>query len=226
MRHHLPILFFLAACSSPTPGPVQAKVELKVDDKTTESTEPKAPKVKTPPRVATPIPAPTGPSATVEGFGLKMELYPPFQAARIGEWMRRDHVETLMWSWWDVTAPASGRSGTVGLYNLVIVPGKPQRPGAELQTFQVEEQGEMVTAFRYGDDGTELRLAPGLTSLEGVGTLNMGSNDTVWTWKSDGKAVPWPDREFVHSADPTSGSLLEMDGRPHQPFGPWPSDKK
>ena len=174
-------------------------------------------------RPATPPPPGPGPHAILQGYGIEVELYPPFQAARIGKWMNREHEDTLMWSWWDTSAPGAGQNGYVGLYNLVIVPGKAQPPGTALQTITAEEQGKPVTAYRFGDDGTEVRLAPGVSSLEGIGVLRQGPDQAKWTWKAGEQSKDWPDRQFVHSADPAKGEPLDMDGNPHRPWGPWPT---
>ena len=204
------LLMSLAACSDelePTAAPPPEPV-------------PEAPakpaKPEPPPRAPLPPAVPVAGYETVAvvGFGVRLELNPPFQAAIMP--MRRDDGQRLVVSWWDVNAEGAATRGRAGLHNTIILPGDIV-PGAK-PTPAIDEDDNPI--LRVG--GTVVRLPTGASSLGGAMTVLPGPPDEVWR-VTVGAAAPvdWPERTMLHSEDPATGSSMAFKKRPEKPFGPW-----
>lgn len=166
------------------------------------------------------------PAVAILGYGLRMELHPPFQAAVIrppqeeGEPPPEDPGRLIV-SWWDVTARGAGQSGVVGLHNTVIIPGRPQ-PGAPF-TESVEGEGRKLRhRLTQGEGGTVVELPRGASTLGGAMTLSAGPADPSWTVQvGEAEPQPWVEGQLLHSGDPAEAAIY-FDGRPQKPWGPWP----
>ena len=179
-----------------------------------------------PPASAQPLPpgAPLAdyPTVALVGFGLRFELNPPFQAARMGGLLEEGNPNVVFVSWWDVNAEGAGQNGRAGLYNVGIVPRALPEGATTYTPVQVERDGKTTTALRIGDTGTELRLPAGINALGGMGTVKVGPNTDDWRIQvGDAEPVEWPDKEMLHSWDPADGGPVHFDKMPQKPHGPW-----
>lgn len=166
------------------------------------------------------------PTVAVQGYGLRLELTPPFQATRMQGLYGKEGAEVLVVSWWDVTHPDAGKHGRVGLYNVGLIPGSPQSEDRTLQPVAELERGKrVVRMIRLGTDGSMLRFPDGHNALGGMGRLSVGPAEERWTVQVD----DLPPVEFaeagvmLHSWDPASGSPIHFDTRISQPYGDWPT---
>lgn len=209
------MIFSLAlACSTaPTPSepdnapPAEAETE----------TEPTAP-----PREPEPLPPgvpSTGPAVSLVGFGFRLTLNPPFQAAMLGK------DDTMIVSWWDVNADGAGQHGRIGLYNITLVPGAAEGSVSEggFEPVEVERRGAPHTVLRRGAEGPEARLPEHINGLGGMGTLTVGPEQRAWSIEVEGQpSTPWPEgNRMLHSWDPTDGGPFRFQQMPVQPWGPW-----
>lgn len=152
------------------------------------------------------------------GFGLRLHLNPPFQAARIGHMLPSGHPETLAVSWWDTTAPEAGQHGDAGLYNITLIPGEPQPEGSPLSTVDQERPVQ----YRIGDTGTVVRLPKGFDALGGMGRLEPGPTTQSWSVETVSETTDLPIGPLLHSGDPESGTPFYFKEMPDRPWGAWP----
>lgn len=174
-----------------------------------------------------PVPLPDGkvvegvPPVYLVGHGLRIELRPPFQLARMGAAMG-EHADLVVWSWWDVNAEAAGQHGRVGLYNISIVPSDqtvaPGPPVADTET----RRDRTLHLLRFGKGGPFLRFPEGHNALGGMGVAERGPTDPVWRFQvGDGPLLEWADQAMVHSGDPAKGESVRFLMKPEKPWGPW-----
>jgi hypothetical protein len=223
----LPLLLCVAACSGAapsepvTPEPVAPAVESKGNVKSESADKPKAPA--TPPGPLPPGTAtPDFPTVALVGFGLRFELNPPFQAARMAGLLEEGNPHVLFVSWWNVHADGAGQHGRAGLYNVGIVPHALPDGATTFAPVEIERHGKKTIALRLGTDGTELRLPAGINALGGMGLAKVGPNTDTWKIQVDtAEPVEWPENTMLHSWDPKDGGPLYFDKMPRQPFGPW-----
>lgn len=211
--------FFLWACTTASPPST---------DPVTPSTEPSS-DAEPAPNDATPAPAepdvaytalPAGVAVNtqpvfIEGYGFKLTLNPPFQAALLGR------EDVMIVAWWDVNAEGAGQNGRAGLYNITLVPGNPETTG----DFTVQTLVEGEDAFqvlRQGEDGAMVRFPNGVNGLGGLGQLTTGSTERAWRVNVAGESMEWPEpRAMLHSWDPNDGGPARFQRQPVQPWGPW-----
>ncbi len=165
------------------------------------------------------------PTVAILGYGARFELNPPFQAADMTP--RRDGEiigeGQLVISWWDVTAKNAGRSGIVGLHNVVVIPKEGTAEGAEPTPGTYEEGRVFRQTLVLGEGGTEVRFPKGASELGGAVTVKSGPTHPVWKVQvGDAEPVEWPGATMLHSGDPAKDGPIFFDGRPRQPWGPWP----
>jgi len=199
------------------------------------------------PPAATPAPEPSAPSPTPEpvaeppaeapalpegrlperwepvaliGYGIRLELRPPFQAVRLGNILEGAGADGLVVSWWDTSADGAGKSGDAGLHNLIVVPRSATRADAQISMHL--EGDPPVTVLRMGEGGTELHLPAGYGALGGAGALSAGPTDPEWRLLVRGEIVPLTPGPMLHSTDPATGSPIAFQDRPSRPWGAWP----
>ena len=150
----------------------------------------------------------------LSGYGVRVTLYPPFQAAQMGP--------GVILSYWDVTATQAGASDVAGLHNVQLKPAIPSDPAATFsESIRRHDRGEQVV-LRLGTDGTELILPTGISALGGMGSVEPGPRVESWTVEAAGISAPWPEQTMLHSADPSQGDPFSFEQRPRKPWGPWP----
>ncbi len=200
-----------AGASSPDPAPEKAKSE----------TAAKA-------RVET-GPLPPGepmvdfPKVSIVGFGLRFELNPPFQAARMSGMYQSESEEVLIVSWWDVGHEAAGQHGRLGLYNVGIIPAPKPADAAALRAFTEEGRKGTEHRLQVGETGSIVRLPDNYSALGGMGVISMGPADAEWRVEvGDAPSVAFPRDHFLHSWDPADGGPIHFDKMPRQPYGAWP----
>jgi len=223
----------LAACSgaaTPEPAPPEApEAEPSAKAASPAKTSKAAPKQAASPEAQKPPePLPPGasqagfPTVALVGFGLRFELNPPFQAARMANMLEEGNEHVLFVSWWDVNAEGAGQHGRAGLYNVGIVPHALPEGATEYTPVDVERNGKTTIALRLGDTGTELRLPAGISALGGMGVAKVGPNTDSWHIQvGDAEPIEWPDKQMLHSWDPADGGPVYFDKMPRKPFGPW-----
>lgn len=219
----LTLTLLLAACGTPSPpsAPPAAPEPAASEDASETPAVSEAPAV--PERRPLPA-APANPQAVpvaLVGYGMRLQLHPPFQAARL-DLVEGDNGDGIVLAWWDVTAPGAGQNGVAGLHNTSILPKVATTAGTAPTEAEVEHGKGRATAFRFGQDGTEVRLPPYATTLGGVGELSAGPTDPGWFLEYGEERVPWPADTMVHSADPESGAPVSFLKMPQKPWGPWP----
>ncbi len=195
--------------------PVVASVEI---------VEPRDPDAAPTPPAPDPTPLPdgvpwTGEPVALVGYGIRLTLNPPFQAA----WMGTVEGEgTMVASWWDVTADQAGHSGAAGLYNIGIhIAPLPEGTPAIRQT-TIVKRGRTYYALQVGETGTMVELPEGHNALGGMGTLSPGPAREEWRVQvGDAEPMVWPDRDMLHSWDPADGGPAKFLQRPSKPWGPW-----
>ena len=164
------------------------------------------------------------PTVAIVGHGIRFELNPPFQAARMPGLYASENPDVLVISWWDVGHEAAGRNGRAGLYNVGVIPAEMPRGSPSL--LALSEQGEKGIQHRLqvGETGTAVRLPGNHSGLGGMGTLSVGPADPRWRVQvGTAEPVELPDKEFLHSWDPASGHAIHLDRTPQKPFGDWPA---
>jgi hypothetical protein len=218
-------LFFalvLVSCSNPPappePGVVAAPGPSAEGTPVSPPAEAAAPESKVALPAATPAPGAV-PVALV-GHGIRLELNPPFQAARLGAFIPDATPDTIVVSWWDVAAEGAGKSGVAGLYNTVVAPG-PGVAGDRLIPGTREDRGVITHVLRTVQGGTELRIPDGYRELGGAGRASPGPADAAWKVEFGGQVVEWPPDTMVHSSDPASGPAVTFEKMPRRPWGPW-----
>lgn len=168
-------------------------------------------------------PTPGYPTVALVGYGVRLELHPPFQAARMAGMFGSDSADVLVVSWWDVGHEDAGRHGRVGLYNIGIAPAPLPEGSPEVRRVMETDEGEVSYLLQVGETGTKVHLPAGIHALGGMGTLTVGPADPTWGVQvGDAPPVPIPEQELLHSWDPATGSAIEFDRMPKQPYGPWP----
>ena len=191
------------------------------------SVEPEAPRARQaapapPPKAAKPLPTPPDPAlgtTTLEGYGVALDLRPPFQAMRARFADADDH---LVLTWWDVSTAGAGGHVARGLYSVALVPGAPSAKDDTLARIDRDDE-HMPVAFRLGSTGTEVRLGAPLQTLEQIGAT-LRRSDHRGGWRIDGQPEEaWPRHQLLQSADPASGATYEVVDRPTRPWGPWPA---
>jgi len=162
----------------------------------------------------------TAVSVAIVGYGIRLDLRPPFQAVRMGGMLEGLGPDGLVVSWWDTTAKGAGKSGDIGLYNAIVFPVAETPAGASVQVITEGDPAE--TRLRLGDAGTEVRLPAGATALGGMGTLQAGPTHTEWRLVVAGETVVFPPGPMLHSADPAEGTPIAFLDPPTRPWGAWP----
>jgi hypothetical protein len=180
----------------------------------------KEPRQKPPRPEPAPLPAAVPvegyPVVAVVGFGVRLELNPPFQGAI---WPEKTMGNRLILSWWDVTAPEAGRSGRGGLHNTSVMPGD-MEPDATPTRSTTGEGDSLFHVIEVG--GTVVRFPAGATELGGAVTVKTGPAIEAWKVQvGDGELQEWPDKSMLHSTDPATGAPIAFKMRPAKPFGPW-----
>jgi len=233
------LFLLVVACggpSAPEPGP--AEVQQGGSDpaasgavKAPTPDVPDAPKVEAAFEAEGVGPLPTGrsvdgfPRVAVQGFGLRLEVNPPFQATRMKGLYGEDDADILVVSWWDVTHPEAGQHGRVGLYNVGLVPGEAQPDAGDFLPVASVERDRVIRTLRLGTSGSYLRLPDGHNALGGFGTLSKGPAEQKWTVQvGDDPPVDFADPGvMLHSWDPSDGGPIHFDTQISKPFGAWPA---
>lgn len=164
------------------------------------------------------------PTVAIVGHGIRFEVNPPFQAARMPGLFDSDSPDLLIVSWWDVGHEAAGRNGRAGLYNVGVVPGDllPGTPAIRALSEQGKNGEEHL--LQVGETGTSIRLPASHSALGGMGTVSIGPAEPEWKVQvGDAEPVAFPDKHFLHSSDPGSGEAILFDPTPRKPFGAWPA---
>jgi hypothetical protein len=176
---------------------------------------------------AAPVPLPDGkavegvPPVYLVGHGLRIQLHPPFQLARMGAAMG-EHPDLVVWSWWDVNAEAAGKSGRAGLYNVSLVPSDKTVAAGPMVVDTETRRSRTLHLLRFGKGGPFLRLPEGHNALGGMGVAELGPPDPVWRFQvGDGPLLEWEDKLMVHSGDPAKGESVRFLVKPVKPWGPW-----
>jgi len=152
------------------------------------------------------------------GFGVRLVVHPPFQAAMLGE--QFDDL-TLVVSWWDVLAKGAGVDGRAGLHNTVLKPGVPVADAVPVAGTRGEGR-RLLHTLTFGEGGTEVRLPEGFDGLGKALSLGPGPVHPAWRVQVDqDEPLDWPSKTMLHSNDPTTGSPVAFEGRPRKPWGPW-----
>jgi hypothetical protein len=166
------------------------------------------------------------PKVAILGFGVRLELNPPFQAARMNGMYDSESEEVLIVSWWDVGHEAAGRHGRVGLYNVGILPEAKPADATELRAFTEEGLKGTEHRLQVGATGSIIRLPDNHSALGGMGTISVGPADAEWRVQvGDAPPVEFPRDHFLHSWDPADGGPIYFDKMPRQPYGAWPEIK-
>lgn len=155
------------------------------------------------------------PTVAIVGYGLRLEVNPPFQAAL----MERGDEATgrLVVSWWDVNTPGAGVHGRAGLHNTSILPGEVVAGAKPSEPTKGEKDRYEITV-----GGTTIQLPEAASTLGGALAIGKGPADPMWRVQvGDGELQEWPDRAFLHSQDPAEGSAVLFQSRPVRPYGPW-----
>ncbi len=234
MRTILPICCFLVACGGPdateAPTPDAAAAQTPASSPGDPSPgakdgKGKTAKVKPADKPLGPLPAstpvPGAPQVALLGYGLRIELQPPFQVARMGKMLGED-PDMAVWAWWDVNDPMAGKHGRLALYNNGVVPGQTVQPDAPIALTEQGEGTKLRHVLQQGADGTLVRFPQGYNALGGMGVVKPGPADRVWKFQvDDGPLIEWPDGTMAHSADPASGASVSFLTQPEKPWGPW-----
>ena len=163
------------------------------------------------------------PKVAIVGFGIRFELHPPFQAARMNGMYDSESEEVLIVSWWDVGHEAAGRHGRVGLYNVGLIPAPKPADVTELRAFTEDGRKGTEHRLQVGETGTVIRLPDNHSALGGMGVISVGPADAEWRVQvGDAPPVAFPRDHFLHSWDPADGGPLYFDKMPRQPYGAWP----
>ena len=211
-------LSMLAGCGSPTVPVPTAVVEAQPESHGRAAEEAKPAK----PDKGIPTPADQAlRPMSIVGYGVELELRPPFQAmhARLAE-----STGHLIVTWWDVAFVGAGGHPVRGMYSIVLVPGESLDPSGTIEKIPSEDPRRQ-TVYRVGTNGTEVRLETPLQTLEQIGgALKRGPDVASWTLH-DGEIVDFPGAELLQSADPATGHPYELTGKPTRPWGPWPPEE-
>lgn len=218
------VLFLLAACTASPPAPPAEPATVQAPAASdSEVRQADAPPVEEP-HPAQPLPAgrlpPNAEPVSLAGYGVRIQLRPPFQAARLGSTVQGGGPDSVVWSWWDTTAPQAGQHGDAGLHNLEIVPRPPPDGGATFRTYQRGDPP--ITVIQLGQEGTEIRLPEGFNHLGGAGAVEPGPDRLSWTIDSGTTSEPIPDGPLLHSTDPSEGAAFAFLRTPKRPWGAWP----
>ena len=163
------------------------------------------------------------PKVAIVGFGLRFELHPPFQAARMNGMYQSESEEVLIVSWWDVGHEAAGRHGRLGLYNVGIIPAAKPADATALRAFTEEGAKGIEHRLQVGETGSIVRLPDNHSALGGMGAISVGPADETWRVQvGDAPPVEFPKDHFLHSWDPADGGPIYFDKMPRQPYGAWP----
>lgn len=217
------LLLLLAACTANPPAP-----PAEPESAPSSETDSRAPRADAAPKEAAssaqPLPAgrlpPNAEPVSLAGYGVRIQLRPPFQAARLGSTVQGGGPDSVVWSWWDTTAPKAGQHGDAGLHNIEIVPRPPPKGGATLRTYQRGDPP--ITVIQLGQEGTEIRLPEGFNHLGGAGAVEAGPARLSWTIDSGDASEPIPDGPLLHSTDPAEGAAFAFLRTPKRPWGAWP----
>lgn len=217
----LAMAWLTAGCPSPSAAPTGGAPTTDAPDTDVKPAQPKAEKKKPEPMVPPAAPVPVQ-SVAIVGYGLKIDVHPPFQAAYMGVYVEDGNSEGLIVSWWDVTHPAAGRTGHAGLYNLGVAVHDNPPDAPIVQTTLSWPDGRTGTAYRRGETGSFVLLPPELLEMGGVGQVSVGPEDQAWSIEVDGERTPFNKETMLHSHDPATGSLFSIERDPRKPWGPWP----
>jgi hypothetical protein len=209
-------LVVLAACGRSAPIEDPTPTSIQRASEPSEEALPVAPAPSAMPEGK--APENTEPVAII-GYGVRLELRPPFQATRMPGLVEGGGNDVLVWSWWDTTAPGAGTSGDPGLYNMII---KPVAEASAATTIEVAELDDL-TVLRAGPTGTEVRLPKGFTSIGGAGEVKADATDAQWRIEARGEVHPFPVGPMLHSADPEAGLPFSLESFPQRPWGAWPN---
>jgi len=174
-------------------------------------------------------PMPGFPKVAMVGYGMRLEVNPPFQAARMSGLYGSEDGDVLVVSWWDTSHPDAGKHGRVALYNVGMVPGDPQPEGTAFRPVEETVRDKQVRKVQLGQTGSTLQFPDNHNALGGMGTLTQGPDSKGWAVQvGDAEPVPFPEEQGVmlHSWDPANGGPIHFDKRPQQPWGPWPQLEK
>jgi hypothetical protein len=158
-------------------------------------------------------------ATTIAGYGISVEIRPPFQAMRA----RLAEVDDqIILTWWDVSVAGAGGHVARGIYSVALVPGQDVAPEEDF-TRVVTEDAHKPVVFRLGEQGTEVRLEAPLGDLSDIGAT-LGRGPATPSWSIDGSAPEtWASHLLLQSADPASGQTYELVQTPSRPWGPWPA---
>lgn len=235
MRASLSLCLLFVACggaSEPTSAPVEPSAEAP-----TVSKEPAAPagraskqkaKAEAPALPTGPLPAGKSvadfPTVAIVGHGIRFEVNPPFQAARMPGLFDSDSPDLLIISWWDVGHEAAGRNGRAGLYNIGVVPGELLPGTPTIRALSEQGRNGQEHILQVGETGTAIRLPASHSALGGMGSVSVGPAEPEWKVQvGDAEPVAFPDKHFLHSWDPSTGEAIFFDPTPRKPFGAWPA---
>ncbi|MFK7931704.1 MAG: hypothetical protein AB8H79_26230 [Myxococcota bacterium] len=216
-----------AACST-TPAPSAPTDAPKVDEPAKAAAKtPKAEKdtyIKEPytPKAS---PVPVTPVA-VAGYGLKIEINPPFQGAYMGTYVHEENTEGLILSWWDVTEMSAGAHGHAGLNNIGVAVHPTDADAPIIKTKLPWPNGRLGVAYRRGETGSYVLLPEQMMELGGIGAVSAGPLDPSWAIEVDGKRTPFGPKQMLHSADPAKGPPFKLMEGFERPWGPWPGRVK
>lgn len=130
------------------------------------------------------------PRVSLEGYGIRIVLYPPFMVGRapVGPNGRPDQLIHAH--------PDRGR-----MNNLMVLPSLPSGEPAEIHRFQ---SGDLA-GFQVGPEGTQVVLGLDMEGLEGVADLEVGPAEPGWTIVSGGERTPWPVGTTLRSTEDAPG---------------------
>jgi len=237
MRTAVPLLaLLLPACMVPTPpkDPADTPAQRADADQDEDTPEVQVQVEERGKSVADPILPPPPPpdlqGIDVVGHGLRITMYPPFQVSLADDFVldygEKGATGGLILSWWNVADPkVGGRMGTGALYNagavIKPVPESDETPPI-VEGRQAWPDGREGVTYRLGETGSYVILPPELKGAGGMLTVAPGPADPTWAVEVDGQRTPLERKKIMHSADPAEGPGFVLDGRPHQPWGPWP----
>ncbi|MEO0601779.1 MAG: hypothetical protein AAF211_10095 [Myxococcota bacterium] len=208
----LPLIWLTGACGNPDPTPP-------AEPEPVEAPAPDARRV--------PPAAPDGlVPVEVVGHGLRIRIHPPFQLGMMD--VPGDGTgPPLVLSWWDVSDPTVGAlGGQGGLHNSIAMPGPSASGDATIRKVDhAARNGRTVVRYQLGETGSYVQLAPSLGGAGGMLTVEPGPAEAGWWIVEGGQRTAIELKTFVHSADPASGSAVEITRAPHQPWGPWPEGR-